>query len=340
MTASLDPKFFQILPTRALPPEAALNKSRRGGRVPLMIVENTPTTCEELQRRVRALRPNYDPERIARLVSRLETTLTAALASNWKLAQRIIAQAAGDTLAISIIGPLSESPAPLNRLVAGLDDNTINDELTGYEDSSVSLHNTGSVTPRPLGTDQAGRVIETTLDAMEKHHSRRTSLDHACVVTVRSLVRERCASLIAPVRLAIEKELSFEFAATSEITVADPPPSPRASTANGCSGAVNDALEAGDIEQVAHSLAAADQIGLAAVQRAISESNARAICALAWKAGLPASVAAAIQIHIAMIPPHRTIRPSADGSYALTAQELSWQIEILVNDPRPVSLPN
>ncbi|WP_086644185.1 DUF2336 domain-containing protein [Acetobacter sp. DsW_063] len=340
MTASLDPKFFQILPTRALSPEAASNKSRRGGRVPLTIVENTPTACEELQRRVKALRPNYDPERIAMLVSRLEETLTAALTSNWKLAQRIIAHAAGDTLAISIIGPLSESPAALNRLMAGLDENTIDDELTGYEDSSVIFHNTVSAAPEVIRTDQTGRVIETTLDAMEKHHSRRTSLDHACVVTVRSLVRERCASLIAPVRLAIEKELSFEFAATSEITAADLPPSPRVSTASGCADAVNEALEAGDIQKVAHSLAAADRIRLATVQRAISESNARAICALAWKSGLPASIAAAIQIHIAMIPPHRAIRPAANGAYALTAQELEWQMGILVNDPRPVSSPN
>mgnify|MGYP007135614521 FL=1 len=90
------------------------------------------------------------------------------------------------------------------------------------------------------------------------------------------------------------------------------------------------ALHEDNVDAIVELLARVPNFAADVVRDALNGRNARAITALAWKAGLPASLATAIQIHLALVPPTRAIQPAPDGtSYALTSRELNWQLDFL-----------
>lgn len=62
------------------------------------------------------------------------------------------------------------------------------------------------------------------------------------------------------------------------------------------------------------------------VEQVINSHSARAVCALAWRAGLQANTALQLQISLAGIPPNKAIRPRG-GSYPLSAGDMRWQLE-------------
>ena len=61
----------------------------------------------------------------------------------------------------------------------------------------------------------------------------------------------------------------------------------------------------------------------------IIESQApRAICALAWAAGLSATFAQELQIRTVALPLDKVLRPSANGRYTLSESELGWELTL------------
>jgi uncharacterized protein (DUF2336 family) len=65
------------------------------------------------------------------------------------------------------------------------------------------------------------------------------------------------------------------------------------------------------------------------VERAIDLQNAKAIVALAWKAGFSMRLAARLQMQVASIPPSGVLRASGGDSYPLSAEEMNWQLEFV-----------
>ena len=57
------------------------------------------------------------------------------------------------------------------------------------------------------------------------------------------------------------------------------------------------------------------------------EKSAKGVSALARKAGLPANVAVQIQQRMARIAPSDVIAAATDGSYAMTDDEMDFQLE-------------
>lgn len=58
----------------------------------------------------------------------------------------------------------------------------------------------------------------------------------------------------------------------------------------------------------------------------VAAQSARAMCALAWKAGLSAPFAQDLQLRLASVPAHGLIAPGPGGSYALEEEEMLWQL--------------
>lgn len=331
MNSSLDPKFFQILPTRSLSSAATLKKEKT--KTQTSEVTTTSYNWGSLEERVAKARPDHAPEKLAAVTQSLQEALTYVLAESWQRARRVIADVTGDAQAISIIGPLSDSADLPDRLMREIDTETLQQALTQCEAGAYGKRPGKSWnTPHQLATLPAQPLtqLESVIDDISTEPSRPTALEHACLTVVKSLVRERCANLISPVRQKIEKELSFELTTTSEIT------RPVAKKTIG-SAAVNkdvvelatQAIHDNNADAIVELLARSPNFTSDIVREALNGRNARAISALAWKAGLPAPVASAIQIHIALIPPLRAILSSADGSYALTTKELNWQLDFL-----------
>ncbi len=62
--------------------------------------------------------------------------------------------------------------------------------------------------------------------------------------------------------------------------------------------------------------------------RIFSSGNAKAVCALAWVAGLPASLIELLQSTVGGISQDDLLLPDEDNQYPLTEQELNWQLEL------------
>jgi uncharacterized protein (DUF2336 family) len=60
----------------------------------------------------------------------------------------------------------------------------------------------------------------------------------------------------------------------------------------------------------------------------ISSQSARAVCALAWAAGLSARFSHELQLKLGRVPSSATLPPRNDGSYPLPEVELRWQLEM------------
>ncbi|GBR04569.1 hypothetical protein [Acetobacter oeni] len=338
MTSSIDPKFFQILPTRALssgPAQKAEPTRAKSRSLKTSIPGKVASSAwEVLKERIRALRQDASNSRIDALSASLQGTMEQMLAENWQRAQHVIADAAGDALAIAIIGSLSESPTVVRHLMTEIDDATLSDELRRREEGAEIFQAPAATSSRTmLATLSSQKItrIEPALDEIERQPRHQpTPLGYDCTATVKALVRERCASLVPPVRMKIEKELSFELSATSEVTFtppADPVTLPKASDDN--IEAMKHALSDNDVDAAVEALSRLPGCTPELTREAINGRNARAITSLGWKLGLPASLTSAVQIHLALIPPARAILPREDGDYALTPREMNWQLDFL-----------
>lgn len=155
MNSSLDPKFFQILPTRSLssvPPASAGPALREKPRsvATAVTMTATPELWACLKSRITTLRPEFSIQRIEALTASLRGSLTVLMAESWQRARRVIAQAAGDAQAISIIGPLSESSSIAERLMGEIDDVTLDQELNRRQHDGKMLSSVKAVQSRAI----------------------------------------------------------------------------------------------------------------------------------------------------------------------------------------------
>lgn len=67
---------------------------------------------------------------------------------------------------------------------------------------------------------------------------------------------------------------------------------------------------------------------LSKVVEVLRSQNAKAICALVWKAGLGAGVAAEIQQRVAKLSARDILYPTTAGGYSMSAAAMEWQLEL------------
>jgi uncharacterized protein (DUF2336 family) len=76
-------------------------------------------------------------------------------------------------------------------------------------------------------------------------------------------------------------------------------------------------------------LAVKSDLPTSVIDRACDLRSAKAIVSLAWKAGLPASTAVALQAALAGLPSDLIIEPEPNGAYALSENEMRSQLSFL-----------
>ncbi len=91
--------------------------------------------------------------------------------------------------------------------------------------------------------------------------------------------------------------------------------------------AVTRSLRAGDHDFVLAALAVRAELSLGIVQKIFSTRSAKGIIAIAWKAGMPMTVAVPLQQRTARIDPRHVLKPGEDGQFPLTVDEMKWQLE-------------
>ncbi len=95
-----------------------------------------------------------------------------------------------------------------------------------------------------------------------------------------------------------------------------------------------DAARAGDQRRVAAVLAVASGLALAAVDRAATLRNAKALIGLVWKAGFTMRGAMVVQAVLGQLGPGALISAGPNGVFPLAIDEMQWQLEVLAQSAR------
>jgi hypothetical protein len=101
--------------------------------------------------------------------------------------------------------------------------------------------------------------------------------------------------------------------------------------------AIAEALAAGRLGAVAGALARDSGYPEAVVRKVLAGTDAKAIVALAWKAGYPAALALSLQTDAAKIPAAEALGPAAGDDYPLSEPELEWQLDLIQVPSTPLS---
>ncbi|WP_135081106.1 DUF2336 domain-containing protein [Terasakiella sp. SH-1] len=90
------------------------------------------------------------------------------------------------------------------------------------------------------------------------------------------------------------------------------------------------ALAEGEYDFVVACIAEQANLHISIAQRMIAMRSARGITALCWKSGLSARMAVEVQTRVGHIPAEDVVRPHK-GKYALSEEELQWQVDFFNN---------
>jgi uncharacterized protein (DUF2336 family) len=90
-----------------------------------------------------------------------------------------------------------------------------------------------------------------------------------------------------------------------------------------------DALRRNAVGAATAMLAVKADVPLQVIERACALRSAKAIVALAWKAGLSMSAAVVLQGMLGRLSPDLVLRPEEDGGFPLPIEELRWQLGFL-----------
>lgn len=91
---------------------------------------------------------------------------------------------------------------------------------------------------------------------------------------------------------------------------------------------VEDAIFAADEDFVTAAIAVLGKLAPEVVSAALLSSSPPAISAVAWRARLTPACAVHLQVQIGRVAPAELLRPARTGGYALSKDEMSWQIDL------------
>lgn len=86
----------------------------------------------------------------------------------------------------------------------------------------------------------------------------------------------------------------------------------------------------GEVRRSMALLAAAAGVGYAVVERASTLRSAKGLVSLCWKAGFSMQAAGVVQALLGHIPPARILVAGPGGAFPLAAEEMRWQIDVLM----------
>jgi uncharacterized protein (DUF2336 family) len=89
-------------------------------------------------------------------------------------------------------------------------------------------------------------------------------------------------------------------------------------------------------EDLIAGLAVKSGLPVRTVLHVVAAQSARAMCALAWKAGLSAAFAHDLQLRLASVSSQSAITPAPGGHYALDEEEMLWQLDMFGSADSPL----
>ena len=92
---------------------------------------------------------------------------------------------------------------------------------------------------------------------------------------------------------------------------------------------IAEALNDGETDFVVIATASLAEVHEDVVRKAASLQNAKALVALAWKAGLSMRLATRLQMNLAKIPPSGVLRATASDGYPISPEEMTWQLDFV-----------
>jgi uncharacterized protein (DUF2336 family) len=90
-----------------------------------------------------------------------------------------------------------------------------------------------------------------------------------------------------------------------------------------------EALQRNASKEATAMLAVKAEVPVAVVERACALRSAKGVVSLAWKAGLTVQTAVVLQVALAHLTPDLVIKPSQDGVFPLSEDEMRWQLAFL-----------
>ncbi len=91
------------------------------------------------------------------------------------------------------------------------------------------------------------------------------------------------------------------------------------------------ALDSNDRDFAMAALAVRADLPLDLVQKVVVTQSPKGVVALAWKAQLSPAFAVQLQSKLARVPPSDILAPEKDGSYPMSAEEMSWQLKFFAS---------
>lgn len=233
-----------------------------------------------------------------------------------------------------LIALVADAPSAITRLAVARRaaiGTAVTDALAagGTEDVLLALLMNSSAQIREATLDA---LVERSVDHPLWHEPlvRRPVLSPASLKTLSRIVADH---LVAD--LAARGDLDAGAAAELRARVAGrmrKSPDPAAPDPPATKPTEDDLLQAardGDAPKAAVILSLASGMPLPAVRRAATLRSGKALLSLAWKAGFSMKAGYAVQILLARLSPNVAIKPGPDGSFPLSVQEMSWQIDFL-----------
>ncbi len=184
------------------------------------------------------------------------------------------------------------------------------------------------VLPRKAAVRIARFVADSLIDQLEE----RQDLSMDVLEEIRAVVQKRIEDGDLPEPGARKKGKGKAKPAAGE-TAADSLERARALHKQGRldEDAVAAAARGGNRAFVVAALAVRSNLAREVVEKAFQDRSAKGIAAATWKAGLSAKLAEQIQSKLAAIGPRDVLRPRDDGTFALSADDLEWQIGFLAD---------
>ena len=90
---------------------------------------------------------------------------------------------------------------------------------------------------------------------------------------------------------------------------------------------IESALASGDNAFVMAALAVLSGLAPRVVRKVVETKSAKGIVAVGWKADLSPGLAAHLQVKLARLPVSKILNPAPGGNYALSSDEMEWQLE-------------
>jgi uncharacterized protein (DUF2336 family) len=161
---------------------------------------------------------------------------------------------------------------------------------------------------KDLSSEHLRRVASIPSDAIAETMSARGDLDEAALTALSHMVAKRMAELTrkreaetdaAPVKPAADKFLES-------------------------------VMKGGKVGPVCAAISLRAGLPLEVATRMLTSRNAKAVAALAWKAGLSATQAHVLQTNVGGISQQSALVPTVTGGYPLAQPEMEWQIGLYV----------